>query len=37
MHADVAKLKESTIAFVGTIGRIRQLAEHMDQNWLKKV
>lgn len=37
MTADIEKLKDSTIVFVGTIGRIRELSEHMDQNWLKKV
>ncbi len=37
MATDIEKLKESTIVFVGTIGRIRELSEHMDQNWLKKV
>jgi superfamily II DNA/RNA helicase len=37
MTTDIEKLKDSTIVFVGTVGRIRELSEHMDQNWLKKV
>lgn len=37
MTSDIEKLKEETVVFVGTVGRIRELGEHMDQNWLKKV
>jgi superfamily II DNA/RNA helicase len=37
MNEDIQKIKESTLVLVGTVGRIRELSQHMDQNWLKKV
>lgn len=37
MEEDLKKLREGVLVLVGTVGRLRELGEHLDQNWLKKV
>lgn len=37
MQEDLRVLKEGVFVLVGTVGRLRELGEHLEQNWLKKV
>jgi superfamily II DNA/RNA helicase len=37
LKVDIGEVSENTVVLIGTIGRIRELSNHFDGSWLKKV
>jgi superfamily II DNA/RNA helicase len=37
LEEDLARIKEGVYVLVGTVGRLREINQQMEQDWLKKV